>query len=298
MDLPICKNRGLPFFAYGSFKPGELAYRRIETFLEDEPVHATAQGSLWTRDGLPLLLNDGIGTVSGYLLRFRKECSEDAYQAISDYEPRQYYKWRRKTLRNPILPANLLVLTDSNFAQIEVESGTWSFTRDPLFTEAMKLVLEISRRSGRKQFASAPPEKFDWRRMFRLQMAYLLLWSILERYASLCFGPTLDPEDKVGDLGGTQEFSKAFKSVEIGTRTVTDARNPGSELSLDPRDSRRSLVYYRQVRHNLVHRGKSAWNDGETLRRSLSELGQITQIMLADRFKSSIQTTSTPISRA
>jgi len=47
---------------------------------------------------------------------------------------------------------------------------------------------------------------------------------------------------------------------------------PEEALRLDPTDPTESIKYYYQVRCNLSHRGKAAYNDGETVRKSLREL--------------------------
>jgi hypothetical protein len=68
--ISLPQNPELPFFAYGAFKPGELAFTQIETFLDQQPTRATAAGSLKVRDGLPLLDDRSGGSVQGFLLTF------------------------------------------------------------------------------------------------------------------------------------------------------------------------------------------------------------------------------------
>ena len=53
MKLP--NNTGLPFFAYGIFKPGQIAHFRIKDLVENTK-DAEISGSLKERDGIPLLI--------------------------------------------------------------------------------------------------------------------------------------------------------------------------------------------------------------------------------------------------
>lgn len=53
LELPERTN--LPYFAYGLFKPGELAYGQLASMVEGNPVEMGVPGALYVRDGLPLL---------------------------------------------------------------------------------------------------------------------------------------------------------------------------------------------------------------------------------------------------
>jgi hypothetical protein len=52
-------NRTFPFFAYGFLRPHEIAYPRIEPFVDRVPERATLKGRLLERDGLVVLDPDG-----------------------------------------------------------------------------------------------------------------------------------------------------------------------------------------------------------------------------------------------
>ena len=66
LELP--RHTDLPYFAYGLFKPGELAHTQLEPFVD--PVKAQVSGALYVRDGLPLLVPGGANTIRGFLLHF------------------------------------------------------------------------------------------------------------------------------------------------------------------------------------------------------------------------------------
>jgi hypothetical protein len=186
-------NPDLPFFSYGIFKPGELAYRRLQPFVDGSPLRALVRGSLWLRDGLPLLASDGPGTVAGYLLTFKPGREIEAYQLIDATEPPQHYRWARLTLAEPLQQANGLLGRSPARASVPVEALEWSGRRDPVFTYAIQTVRQTTEELAAEPFISAPPDAVDWPRLFRLQMAYLLLWAAIERFAALAYGPTWSP---------------------------------------------------------------------------------------------------------
>ena len=78
----------LPFFTYGSFQPGELAFSQIEPFLDpcSPPRAARLGGSICIRDGLPLWNSEDHGPgVDGFVLNFAKGAREQAYIAAFDH---------------------------------------------------------------------------------------------------------------------------------------------------------------------------------------------------------------------
>ena len=275
-------NPDLPFFSYGIFKPGELAYRRLQPFVEVSPVRALAHGSLWLRDGLPLLEPNASGTVAGYLLTFKPGREIEAYQLIDATEPPQHYRWVTITLSEPLQQANALLGRSPAKASVPLEELEWSGRSDPVFTYAIQTVLQMTEELATEPFISAPPDSFDWPRLFRLQMAYLLLWAAMERYAALAYGPNLEPMEKVRQIGSDALFQAAMQSTVARTDRVFDSRDPDSRRSvvLDVRRPGSSAKYYYQVRSNMSHRGKGAWKDGELVRQSLIELLSIFTVML------------------
>ena len=56
LTLPDDLDFNLPFFAYGAFKPNELAFSQVKDFLDltHKPEAAYANGQLSVRYGLPL----------------------------------------------------------------------------------------------------------------------------------------------------------------------------------------------------------------------------------------------------
>jgi len=103
MELP--KDTNLPFFAYGIFKKGELAFLSIMDFVEKIDESESVKGQLLLRDGLPILnpYLDPITPekVEGNLIYFKDNHSKEAYGIINDLEPDNQYGWKEtKTKKN------------------------------------------------------------------------------------------------------------------------------------------------------------------------------------------------------
>lgn len=281
MKLP--ENTNLPFFAYGLFKPGELAHRQIKDYIDGNHKKALISGSLWIRDGLPLFKpSDDAGDIPAFLIYFNEKNSKEAYEIISDFEPEKQYYWIEKVLIQPEENVNVLVGRSPEKGSIECEGGIWNGNKDPVFSYGIVLVKEITNNFARKKFDPSPPDTFDWIRLFRLQMAYLLLWTSIERYTSLSYGPSLDPMQKIKFFGEDPAFKTALKKVLIRTDKVYDSRNPENYEKLDPDNPSSSAKYYYQIRNNLSNRGKGAWKDGEKVRESLLELLEIFRTILIE----------------
>ena len=283
-------NPDLPFFSYGIFKPGELAYRQLHPFVDAFPVRALVRGSLWLRDGLPLLEPNGSSTVPGYLLTFKPGREIEAYHLIDSTEPLQHYRWVTVTTLESPQRANALQGRSPTKASVPFEESEWFGRRDPVFTYAIQTVRQTAEELAAEPFESAPPNSFDWPRFFHLQMAYLLLWSAIERYAALAYGPNLEPMEKVRRIGADTLFQSALRRIVGRTDRVFDSRNPDSRASLDMKRPDSSAKYYYQVRSNMSHRGKGAWKDGELVRQSLIELLAIFTAMLESSWET--QTTA------
>jgi hypothetical protein len=141
-------------------------------------------------------------------------------------------------------------------------SGTVGATRS--FTEALDVVEETLR-----------SQTFDWRNLkplFRLQMAYLLLWSSIERYVSLRYHLGDKVTQKVNQLAREAAFVTGLRAHVHEERTVNRADRPGEKEVLDPESPKKAVGYYYQVRSNITHRGKGIVRDYDLLHESLAEL--------------------------
>jgi len=123
--------------------------------------------------------------------------------------------------------------------------------------------------------------------MFRLQMAYLLLWSSIERYASLRYHLGDHSMDKIMQIADDPHFGQLLKRRVNRKHRVQRADRPQDHYELNPDDPKKSLNYYYQIRSNITHRGKAVVRDHQIVRESLKELLEIFTNLLQMSFESS-----------
>lgn len=251
----------LPFFAYGLFKPGQLAFFQLRDLITGASEPASVKGRLLLRDGLPIIDPEGEGFTNGAVLIFRPERTAEAYDRISNMEPDKQYRWGEIQANGHT--ANVLVGRSPGKGSVPCEESDWNGWSDPLFTAALEVVEE-----------TLQSQDFDWnlKPLFRLQMAYLLLWSSIERYLSLRYHLGDKVLEKVRELAGEPAFVESFRRHVTEDRRVYRADRPRDNEVLDPKSPETSLTYYYQVRSNITHRGKGVVWDYEHVKNSLAEL--------------------------
>ena len=90
MERPA--NIDLPFFAYGLFRPGQLAFFQLRELVSKVTDPAQISGSLLLRDGLPIIGPNVNRWVKGVLLTFSNGRAVEAYDRISAMEPDNHYR--------------------------------------------------------------------------------------------------------------------------------------------------------------------------------------------------------------
>jgi hypothetical protein len=156
------------------------------------------------------------------------------------------------------------------------EVQEWSARHDPAFTEGLGEVRRLVRETAPDGVAPQPDTPEFWQLFFRLQAAYLLLWSIVERYTAFRFGPGLDPWSRVVQLEKDPMFRGAVVAGGAKPGVVVDARDPETRYRLSA-DGGGAAKYFYQVRSNLSHRGKSAFQDAQLVHKAATSdraLGQ------------------------
>jgi hypothetical protein len=271
------ENLSLPFLAYGVFKPGQLSFLQIADCVAGIRPDLRIPGQLRLRDGLPLFDPEGAGQfVRGSLIAFEEGKTELAYLRIAGLEPHHQYSWRVMKIGEN--DANVLIGRSPKKGSSPCDEE-WDGWTDPFFGPALEVVEETLRSN----------QEFDWdlKPLFRLQMAYLLLWSSIERYASLRYGFGDEPMPKIKQLATETAFITGLSQNVSEKRVVLRADDFKNKRSLDPSYPDKSIQYYYQVRANVTHRGKSVPVDHETVLESLSELLPIFRGMLAAARKES-----------
>ena len=269
------EDTSLPLFIYGVLKPGMPAHQQIKPFILDNPEEMKILGQLYVRDGLPLLF-DGEVCVQGFFVRLNPEHNQEAYQIVCNLEPEKLYEWGTVfTPSGRIANTRLGKYPQEGNPQPWVgkdgrPQSNWLLTDDPAFNEGMHTV-----REALEDISSAIG---PWEKFYRAQMAYLLLWSILERLSALCCGPLENPLQRVKSLARLDGMSNLIKThVERFNQRVSDSRDPQKIYRLKENNSHRSFLYYYQIRNNLSHRGKGAIREADKVQNSLVELLEITE---------------------
>ena len=277
-----------PMFVYGLLKPDELAFSVIEQFVSSTS-ESTVRGTLWLRDGLPLLDPGGNSQVAGWLVWFDLHRLGDAWRAVSSFEPATQYLWATVTAasgQGKDVIANVLRGQQIGVGTAKDTVQEWSARLDPVLTEGLAEVGRIVEDAAPKGVPSQPDTPDLWRTFFRLQAAYLLLWSVVERYTALRYGPSMRPTKRVKQLDWDKRFRQAVAAAGAKPGEVVDSRDPQKTYPLAA-DGSGAAEYYYAVRSNLSHRGKGAFKDAQLVHKAVTELSSAMKILLELEVQSS-----------
>lgn len=270
MNLP--RNTRLPFFAYGLFKPGQLCFFRIKDLVKIT-LNGKVAGYLKERDGIPLLALSGHSEIKGVLIQFEHGYEKEAYERIIGIEPDEVYYWKEIGLLDGTR-ANVLIGKRPDRGSSDLEHiEEWDGKDDPYFKDAIEEVEDVLRDNS----------KFSWdfKPLLRLQMAYALLWTSLERYAGLRYHLGKRVNEKVYQIANEEAFCKSLREHVEHPREVYGSTDL-EKYTLDPNSPEKAIKYYYQVRSNAVHRGKAVGRDFDIVRNSLKELLAIFKYMLKE----------------
>lgn len=262
----------LPFFAYGIFSPGQIAFFQIKSHVR-QVTDASATGVLRIRDGVPVLDATAHGKVAnGYRIEFNGADAEFAYQAIQGMEPSTQYRWRKDGEMNVLVGykpqrGSRPIATDAD------GNPDWSNWRDAAFNDALKVMDE----SLAAQFVWD-----DLRPFSRLQGAYMVLWSSIERYVSLRYGLGRNEQvfQRVKRLAGEAQFETSLRATDPSAtaklRKIFRSDDPGQVVTFDPSGPpEKAIDYLYQVRSNVTHHGKEEPLDWDLLHTATSEVRRI-----------------------
>lgn len=279
----------LPYFAYGSLRTDGLAYPKIEPYVaEARPFGVT--GILCVRDGLPTLVNewrDGRGCW-GDLLTFGPGAHE-AYEEIAAFEPAEHYEWTVLETPDGTRFNCLVAKVPDDRALIPLDESRWELQRDGMFTHGLAEVGYALRDLLSSQLGSE-------RKLYKGQMAYLMLWTVLERLSKFVSSSRWSPSERalreqslragetlgnkgvsayVSDLGRSKFFAQALLSripSDINGHTIRRADNPQKVAALHRTNAVTCIKYYYQLRSNIAHQGKAAIQDRHKLESALRVL--------------------------
>ena len=265
----------LPFFTYGIFKPGEIAYSNIKKFIDDKNPNKIRYSMIY-RDGLPILLNNkNEGLVNGYIYTFNN--NKKAYGIINRTISKNLYEWG--IVNTDIGKANALFGIDPNLGSddyncSELDIENYTGREDPIFkkVQLMKNDFESQDFISQKNF-------------FELQGDYMFVWSALERYCKLKYNKGSDSKNRkellkedlfkiaISNFTDEENYRKIFTSDNLVERAFDKSK-------LDY-----CLNYFYTIRCNVVHGGKTdSGRDIGLLKQSISDLLNIVNYILEETF--------------
>jgi|TARA_B110000211_G_scaffold211297_1_gene250053 hypothetical protein len=268
-------NTALPFFTYGSFRPGDIPFLRINSFVV-KVEKTTIRGTLMCRDGLILFADDDFDKVEGFLIYFKPSQSDEAYDQIAMMEPKKIYRWGEKENaqkeRYNILIGKAPFKGSEGIREIDGWE-TLSTRNDSYFTTGIAMLGEFiaATDSDARHNGIMEPS-------FRLQMNYLFLWTIIERFIFFRYEFRNMARGRK-QMASNKYFIEALKLRIKAERTLHSTEDQ-KKYTLNRKDSVKSINYYYQVRNNLTHRGKGINNDYMIVKDSLGELYEIFGFML------------------
>lgn len=246
MSMALPSNTGLPFFAYGIFVPGQLAFLQLR---DKSPVlaHDQIAGCLWLRNGLSLFDLQSNGSVDGAVLAFRPMEQRAAYLSICNMEPENQYSWIETTTTQGRM---VNCLQGRHLDRHKLERLSFAPDHDPILCEALDMLLET---------LHSTPKRFDgFRSLFDLEMAYLLLWSSIERFLFMRYRLKGATRPKLRLMAKDVRFCRVLRETVFETRDVHGVDDPSDAEQLNGTKPHESLCYYYKVRCNLTHHGKEA----------------------------------------
>jgi hypothetical protein len=283
----------LPMFAYGPDKPDQPAYDLLEAFVVQKEAATLTTGGLRIRDGLPLLDPEGKVGVSGMLLTFAVGREKDAYSTVCDIAPRQHYRWDMTEMRVDGRPGRVNVLRGRHPDRGSSEEwfSSWSANDDPLLRHGVPHVRTAALKYASAPFPTVPGDDTAmWRRFYGLQSAYLLLWSAVERFTALAYGPAQPALERTWRLGDDPRFRQCVVAAGVAPSAKTaDSRDPTRARRIRE-DGAGAMFSWDAVRHLVAHPGRSAFADGVLLRRALVDLHDTFRLVLLDRLPALTQT--------
>ncbi len=307
-DAPVVglpEKLSLPFFAYGIFRPDEIAWPRIISFVESTDELNIAGWELCDRNGLPLATPKRDKRLFGHRVRFTDPRS--AYELIGNVEPSGEYKWK-SVIDSTGENCNLLVANDPTNSTEQIPN--WSSSRDPLFQFGMALVSGVIINVAPRLAENGPfgYSASDWRPYFECQGAFLTLWSVFERYAAFRYGAEFQPLNegggqpvpkcrppataKIWETARSEKFRIAITNADIDENfeVFSVRENKKKRVIRDSfLDPEKAVKAWYQVRSNLTHRGKAAFKENRLLLTATIDLYNTLFFFLGDEVPGLIQ---------
>ena len=276
--LKIPNDISLKFFAYDVFKEGQIAYSRISDYVE-KSYDIRVDYSLNNVNGVPFLVRkfNRYYSTYGTLIEFKKKDAYDAYKIISDAKSKKLYGWR--TIKYGEERINVLFGRD-DIIDFEYAENAYRYDgrKDPMIVDVLLTIADnvlpiISKYSH------------DNNDFFNLQMNYAMLWSSIDRYLVLKYGKK-NQQENLKFLADEESFKQAvLKYADINNKVPSVFSNEDfRSFDLNKQKPLCCIRYYYTIRCNVVHTGKSSYEDYDLLKYSMIELLIIYMYVLKESF--------------
>ncbi len=308
MNLP--KDITKPFFSYGIFRPGEIAYNIISEFVDLNKIEKRViKGNLKLRDGILIYDQKGVDDIDGYVLSFKEGLESEAYDSIVKLEPGNYYMWNDNESKYR-KEFNILhgkksekgIDEEKKFNDPKIWNNLFeSIWRDPFIINGFNMLDQYAKVgiSLNRQYKEI--EGFDegsFNDYLKYQMLYLFLSSILERIMFLNGGFGINPnkqkdlfsKDKtltkvLDQLVNNEDFPQFKSPFE---RVIHPTNDPDNEVKWSHEGSnninaKKAMDYYYQLRSNITHRGKTGMKKHILLIESFEELKYILRTFWSEK---------------
>ena len=272
----------LPFFAYDVFKPGEIAFSRIKEFIDEDKsiLDYSVKYPLDIINGVPFLFKSkGYYHTRGSLFYFNnRHDAAIAYEIISEAKSFKLYGWT--TINDDYECMNVLVGKNKIIkVQYHENRGEYNGRDDSMLVRVLYTIWDnVLPLLLKKHFS---PDDF-----FNLQMNYIMLWSSIDRFLDLRYG-NVNQQENLKCLANEKSFADAVSlfSDKNDKKPEVLSNEDYRRFQLDKEKPLCCIRYYYTIRCNVVHTGKSQYDDYQLLRYSVFELLQIYMHVLRDSFE-------------
>ena len=291
------ENIDLPFFAYGIFKPNQIAYHVIEDLVESSKNKSIDKYHQFLRDGLSFIISDkNFHDLNGYKINFKSEKALEAYFKISNKEPRNLYKWEVIENMNALVARDKIGI-DKHFQGDPDNIIGWN---DPYFHIGLEVITQqkFDNKNMNYEVNSNWNDKVFFAEMIFVQMKFLLAYSMLERLAFLMTSfqsgsnqvsavladnsfiqaailKLYDELDEKVQCEQREVYSTERKSTSKGEKVIFSFKD-----SIEQKDFKKIIKFYYQIRNNITHRGKSLGRVSDNFKTYLEELTLIIKYTL------------------
>jgi len=255
LDMPMPENPTLRFLSYGIFRPGQLGFLQLKELTEKAESDAVDGWSLWLRQGMSVLVpaDNGCDRATGIVLTFEREHEMGAYQRICDMQPQYGYAWAGPLVTQSGVRVNCLVGRVDEEQPDTIpglsEQLHFDLEKDRFHDEALRFLTEQRETKLLRTFQG-------WDSLFQLETLYILLWSSIERYLTMRYRLYGEVRDKLRLMGRDEFLQQVLDNTPISPHVTRRSDNPSFARASRSDKAFDLLLYYYQIRCNLVHHGK------------------------------------------